>query len=234
MPPPTNTPTPTRTPTVTPTPTVTSTPTLTPTATPTATPSTGTIAGIVWADLNGNGVREEGEPPLAGALITLYNFYHTEIANHRTREDGLFRFPNLEPSNGTLYYTITEENPPGYRSTTADTLSVYVAVNFTTTVEFGDQPLPTATLTASPTATNTSTPTASPTGTSTGTPTATDTPTGTFTPTPMPTMTPTASPTGTNTPTSTLTVTPTATPTPTIAYTRRIYLPALSKPQAPR
>ena len=63
---PTGTPTPTATPTATPTSTPTSTPT--PTATPTPVP-TFTLSGVVFFDYNGNGIRDEGEPPISGAKV---------------------------------------------------------------------------------------------------------------------------------------------------------------------
>ncbi|HIQ04984.1 MAG TPA: hypothetical protein EYH31_04710, partial [Anaerolineae bacterium] len=52
-----------------PTPTPTATPTST--ATPTATPSVGQLSGVVYEDLDRNGVRDEREPPIAGVEIIL-------------------------------------------------------------------------------------------------------------------------------------------------------------------
>ena len=40
-------------------------------ATPTLVPGTGAVAGTAWQDLNENGVREAGEPPLSGVQVTL-------------------------------------------------------------------------------------------------------------------------------------------------------------------
>ncbi|MGC8786195.1 MAG: DNRLRE domain-containing protein, partial [Anaerolineae bacterium] len=65
---PTSTPTRTATPTNTPTPTVTLTPT----------PIPGRIEGMVWNDWNGNGVRDIGEPGLAGAVVRLYDAAHPD------------------------------------------------------------------------------------------------------------------------------------------------------------
>jgi len=211
---PTATPTRIVSPTATPTPTGTRTPTPTMTGTPTATPNTGTIAGIVWEDLNGDGAQDAGEPPLAQALIKLYDRTEREMARQRTQRDGLFRFPNLAPNNPndpTDYYTIIEVNPVGYRSTTQDSFLVRVTVNFTCTIAFGDQALPTATPTATSTGTNTPSPTVTPTWTNTPSPTATPTDT--------------TSPTLTATRVATLTPTETGTP----ALIRPLYLPFVLK-----
>jgi hypothetical protein len=247
--------TPTRTPTATLTRTPTNTSTLTPTntPTPTATPNTGTIAGIVWEDINGNGMREDGEPPLAEALIKLFNRHDFEIARVRTAQDGLFRFPGLAPNDSTDptdYYTVIEVNPAGYRSTTDDSFLVRVSVNLTTTISFGDiaiwTPTPSATRTFTPTPTSTATwtPTWTPTPTATGTATATATPTDTRTPsaTWTLTLTPTATPSPTETPSPTRTYTPTFTPTatrvatmtptwtPTPVFRFKVYTPILLMP----
>lgn len=220
IPAPTATPTKTATPTLTPTPTSTFTLTPTITPTPTATPNTGTIAGIVWEDMNGNGMREEGEPPLAQVLIKLFDRHDREITRMRTLEDGLFRFPDLvpnDPTDPTDYYTVISVNSAGYRSTTDDSFLVRVSVNLTTQIAFGDMaiwtPTPTNTRTHTPTPTNTPTATFTRTSTPTDTPTFTATWTPTLTPTP--TSTGTATATRTFTPTWTLTPTITATPSPT-------------------
>jgi len=67
-------PAPTPTPSATPLPTATATPTSAPTSTPTptATPTpipTFVLSGIVFFDYNGNGIRDEGEPPIPGAKV---------------------------------------------------------------------------------------------------------------------------------------------------------------------
>lgn len=170
------TPTPTHTATPTSTPTVTATPTITPTRTPTptATPNTGSIAGMVWEDVNADGIPDPGEPPLADALIKLYNRYQQQIASHRTGADGRFRFDNLEANNPldhTDYYTIIKTSPPGYVPTTDETFMVRVSANTTTTINFGDRPLITRTPTATPTGTLTPQATATVTATRTRTPT---------------------------------------------------------------
>jgi len=155
----TMTPTPTATgtlPTVTPTRTATATPTATktatpsPTATPTATatlePHTvGSLSAFVWEDLNRNGVRDGDEPPLAGALIEVFQPVRGSIAGVpppelgppiawcTTDATGLCAF---ELGAGT--YIAVETNPAGFASTTSDSFAVMVLPDEVTEVFFGD------------------------------------------------------------------------------------------------
>ncbi len=167
--------TPTPTPTATSTPTATRTPTPehtpTPTSTPTATPPWGGIEGIVFHDLNADGLYQWGEPPLAGALITLRTEGGAQIATRLTQSSGRYSFLYLDPG---MYY-VTETDPPGYTST-ANSFRITAIPNWTFTISFADYPISTASPT--PTATATQTPTTAP----TATPTATPTPTATATP----------------------------------------------------
>jgi len=170
---PTSTSTPTSTPTNTPTVTNTPTATSTFTPTPTSTPTVGAISGLVYDDLNRNGFRNTGEPPLAGALITLYDTQGHSLGSMTTQADGMFLFSGLLPGD----YVVEETDPPGYESIYNDNVvGVRVAANATTFVTFGDQRV----FTPTPTSTPTPTPT----------PTWTPTPTPTFTPTWTPTPTP--------------------------------------------
>lgn len=102
---PTLTPTPTDTPTPTPTPTPTATPTRTPTPTPTATatptatptPTTGDIVGQVFVDLNGNGVKDEEDQPLAAVNVMLYEGGGSLVGIVSSSEQGNFGFQQLSP-----------------------------------------------------------------------------------------------------------------------------------------
>jgi hypothetical protein len=149
--------TPTRTPTATqtqtPTQTATATVTVSPTATPTATPGTGTIMGTVWEDLDQDGQKEAGEPPLAGADIRLKDSNHALLRLWKTLEDGGYVFADLVPG----MYFISETDPPGYASSTIGEIAVYLNANQVVPVNFGDYALPTATPTPSPTGTPTPT-----------------------------------------------------------------------------
>ena len=165
---PTNTPTftPTPTPTHTATPTTTPTPTntMTPTPTSTATPTTGIIRGLVWNDRNGDAVRQEGEPPLAGVTIGI-RYLGIEFDTRVTAGDGSFVFAGLLPGD----YTVRAYDIPGFAWTTPNMAIIPVQANTTNFIEFGAWIPPTAT--ATPTATSTATSTATPTPTSTATPT---------------------------------------------------------------
>ena len=205
----TSTPTPTHTATSTRTPTATSTssPTSSPTSTVTQTPvPPGAICVLAFHDLNGNGLRDIGDPLIGGVTVTVKNANDQVIATDPTRSNELTCFNDLVV--GT--YSVGETQPAGYTSTTSDIQMVVVSAGSSTTVEFGDQaftPTPTATFTA--TATRTVTPTG------TATPTATPIPTPTGTATRTATTVPTSTATATATYTPTRTGTPTLTPTPT-------------------
>ncbi|MGC8838918.1 MAG: DNRLRE domain-containing protein [Anaerolineae bacterium] len=155
---PTGTPTPTPTltptatwtptPTVTPTPTETATPTITPT--PTATGEPGTIWGQVWEDLDGDGTWDTGEPPLAGSLVSLFNYAGLPVSSHRTQMDGLYAFANLPPGE----YSLLVSHRDGFVSTTSPGWVGVLPPGGTLQVDFGARlavtytPTPTATPTA--------------------------------------------------------------------------------------
>ncbi len=133
---PTITPSPTRTPTPTPSPSPspTSTPTVTPTATATPTPQPVRICALVFNDVNRNGIRDDDEEQLAGALVRLYTVERALIAQDRTSSDRLTCFSDLPA--GT--YILEEENPPAYTSTTPDMWGLYLSPGAEITVLFGD------------------------------------------------------------------------------------------------
>jgi len=116
-------------------PTATSTSTRVPTWTPTL-PLTGEIRGIVWTDNNENGEIDLGEPPIEGVEIILRDDLGAKVDTAWTEVDGFYSFPNLLP--GT--YIVQEVDPPGYYSTTTNTVQKDVAVGDLITVDFGDKP----------------------------------------------------------------------------------------------
>lgn len=148
--PPTPTPRFTPTPTITPTPTHTPTPVATATPTPTPTPQTGSICASAYNDLNGDGLRDPDEEPLAGAVITVADARHT-VGVHTTEGGGPFCFDGLLPGN----YFVSELNPPGYESTTVDKWGVAVLPGSSIDIEFGDRLAPAPTPTPGPTPTPT-------------------------------------------------------------------------------
>ncbi len=190
---PTNTPTPTSTPTTAGPPTPTSTPTTgtapTNTPTPTSTTVPGTLCLLVYNDLNGDGIRQNGEPLLTGAQLAVMDSGNAVVATWTTNGTEPVCF-NLPPAN----YTVAETNPSGFVSTTPDTAMATVSSGSSLEIDFGDQQAP-PTPTNTPANTATSTPTSTPAGipptltpTATGTPTSTSTPTPTRTATPLPTL----------------------------------------------
>ena len=128
------------------------------------TPSTGSIAGLAFADQNSNDALDDGELPLAGAVISLKQGA-SEIYSATSQTDGVFRIDGIAPGA----YTVAESvPPPGYERNT-NRATFLVAANTVWNFLFGHQPLPTPTATYTPTAT--ATPSATPTVTPTSTPT---------------------------------------------------------------
>lgn len=162
----------------------------------------GDVVGFVFIDANGNGTRDSGETagvPDVNITLTLPN--NTKKTT-TTGADGAFSFTELAPGQ----YKVDQQQPSGYNSTSADSVTVSVTAGNQSVANFGEVQW---------------TPTPTPTETATFTPTPTETATET------PTFTPTPSPTATATPTFTPTHTPTATATPPIKY---LYLPMVFRP----
>ena len=56
-----------------------------------------TVEGIVWHDLNANGIREEGEPGIVGAVVALHNDDDEFVEMTTTGEDGSYAIGGLTP-----------------------------------------------------------------------------------------------------------------------------------------
>jgi hypothetical protein len=76
-------------------------------------PGPNSISGTVMNDLNGNRLVDPGEPPLAGAVVTLQDNTGALVGTTTTGADGSFTFANL--ADGT--YTLVEVDPSGFSST---------------------------------------------------------------------------------------------------------------------
>ncbi|MBM3135716.1 MAG: hypothetical protein FJZ89_10650 [Chloroflexi bacterium] len=126
------------------TPTPTGPPPATPT--PTATPTTGSICVVVYDDANGNGRRDPGEGLIAGAKLTLRDSGGAVVATYTTTGAEPYCFSGLAPGN----YIVTEQNPPGYVSTTPDIWGAWLLAGSVVKTEFGDQLSPTPTVTPTP------------------------------------------------------------------------------------
>lgn len=70
----------------------------------------GSIAGLVYEDIDRDCFRDPLEPALEGVLIELLDAGGTVVATTRTDEDGEYRFTKLTPG----IYTIRETQPTGY------------------------------------------------------------------------------------------------------------------------
>jgi hypothetical protein len=71
------------------------------------------VSGYVYVDMNDNGVRDQGEPPLSGILIGMTGITDQgsigPIVTY-TDANGFYRFDNLRPGS----YTISEGSTPNY------------------------------------------------------------------------------------------------------------------------
>jgi len=94
----------------------------------------GTIGGIKFNDLNGNGVQDSTETGIQGWTITL-TLNGTVIDSTLTDSLGNYSFNNLAPGS----YTVAEVQQPGWTSTTPVSQTVTVGAGQTLTVSFGNQ-----------------------------------------------------------------------------------------------
>lgn len=95
-----------------------------------ATRTSSSIYGKVYQDVNGNGIPDFGETGIPKVEIRLTGQNRSVL----TDNFGMFYFPL--PA-GT--YSLTEVDPPGYTSTTANMVSVTLAAGQTSIVNFGDR-----------------------------------------------------------------------------------------------
>jgi hypothetical protein len=74
---------------------------------------TTAIGNLVWYDVNGNGVRDTGEPGMPNLTIALRDAAGDTITSTQTLGDGSYAFSNLAPGSYSLRLTI----PAGYTTT---------------------------------------------------------------------------------------------------------------------
>ncbi|MEG4504951.1 SdrD B-like domain-containing protein, partial [Microcoleus sp. F6_B4] len=135
----------------------------------------GSITGIKFNDIDGNGTQAAGELGVAGVTIFLDANNNNTLDTGETsvttgtNPSGSFTFPNLPA--GT--YNVREVVPAGSQQTTPNPPPVILAAGQTTpaTVNFGNQAIPIPTPTPPPTPTPTPPPTPTPTPPPTPTPT---------------------------------------------------------------
>lgn len=88
----------------------------------------------MFDDANGNGQRDVSEPGLGGVLVTLSGGGGPDVSV-RTAADGGYRF---DPPTAGLY-TVTETDPAGFISTTADLVQANVGPEGAAVANFGVQ-----------------------------------------------------------------------------------------------
>jgi hypothetical protein len=94
----------------------------------------GSIRGVVWLDGNGNGVRETGEPTIAGASVGL-SLGGSQLGLVTTGSDGVYAFESLLPGA----YHLQETNPSAVSlSTTPDGIDVALVAGQHVSLDFGD------------------------------------------------------------------------------------------------
>jgi hypothetical protein len=91
-------------------------------------PFISSILGTVFDDQNGSGARDPGERSLSGITVSLNG------SPQLTNEWGQYTF--LIEDTGT--YTITEDDPPGYFSTTPNAVTLSAELGTSYEVDFGD------------------------------------------------------------------------------------------------
>ena len=95
-----------------------------------------TVAGSVYADLNGNGTRDPGEAGIAGVRIELFDPLSGLTLTTTTTGDGSYLFAGVRP--GSDY--VRETDPAGYQSTTPNMMPMSLVAGSAATASFGDQP----------------------------------------------------------------------------------------------
>ena len=88
----------------------------------------------MWNDLDHDAVEDPHEPPLAGALIIVYDETGMEeIARQTTQGDGYARFDLPAPDA----YTVVMQPPWGMRASTSTEYSVIINVDVEILAPFG-------------------------------------------------------------------------------------------------
>ena len=103
---------------------------------------TGTISGLKFLDVNGNGVQDPGETPQAGVTFTISGPTGFAPRTAVSGPDGRFTFQNVP--FGT--YTVTETVPSGFRQTAPPapgtaTATLNVGTQTVSNLVFGNQAL---------------------------------------------------------------------------------------------
>ncbi|MFZ1599037.1 MAG: SdrD B-like domain-containing protein, partial [Anaerolineae bacterium] len=95
----------------------------------------GTVSGVVFNDINGNGSQQGSEAGLAGVTVGLYDGGNNLIATTTTAGNGSYLFLNVPPGS----YSVRETDPAGFLSTTPNSVNVTVPAGGSASANFGDQ-----------------------------------------------------------------------------------------------
>ncbi len=94
---------------------------------PVNTAFTGSIGDLVWADLNGDGVKDPDEPGLAGVTVNIYDSTGTTVIGTAVTDgSGIYHVYNL-PAATYIVRPDPATYPTGYIPSTATSLSVNLA-----------------------------------------------------------------------------------------------------------
>lgn len=99
-----------------------------------STGTTSSITGLVYEDLNSDGIKDPTEQVIPNVTVTLLNQSGGVVGNTLTGTDGRYLFSNL--AAGT--YMVLETNLAGYQSTTLDHVGVVLSSGSTAEVDYGD------------------------------------------------------------------------------------------------
>jgi LPXTG-site transpeptidase (sortase) family protein len=108
---------------------------VTATATPTATQVPGRLHGVVFNDIDADGIQDPGELGIPGVTVTLYDDLGGVVGTQITLADGSYSFDNLTAGD----YTVVETDPAGYISTTNNSVDATVPPGGDVEVNFGDR-----------------------------------------------------------------------------------------------
>ncbi len=102
----------------------------------------GSIEGLKWNDLDGDGERDENEPGLADWTIFIDadsdGMLDEEERSTTTNSNGIYQFSQLMPGN----YVLAEVQQPGWGATLTPPMVTVLPGQTTSNVDFGNRALP--------------------------------------------------------------------------------------------
>ncbi len=67
----------------------------------------GKVSGLVWKDLNGNGIQDNGEPGVEGVVVSLFECNGGFVDSQVTDSDGKYEFDQIIPGEYRLEFDIS-------------------------------------------------------------------------------------------------------------------------------